>query len=120
MKSRCMIGVVAAAVAWPAIAMAQGGQGGGVATVGPRTTIAEGQTSGGRGGFVASVVESKITTGRPYSADAVTERTQVLADGNRINVRSTTRVYRDGEGRTRRESLEPDGSVRSISISDSG
>ena len=117
MKSTCLIGVVAAAVAWPAIAMAQGGQGGGVATARPRTTVAEGQGGGGRGGFVATV-ESKITTGRPYSAEAITERTQVLADGNRIHVRSTTRVYRDGEGRTRRESLDPTGTVRSISISD--
>lgn len=116
MKSTCMIGIVAAAVAWPAIAMAQGGQGG-AATTRPRTTVVEGQAGGGQGGFVAAV-ESKITTGRPYSAEAVTERTQVLADGNRINVRSTTRVYRDGEGRTRRELLDPDGSVRSISISD--
>jgi hypothetical protein len=117
MKSTYMIGILAAAVAWPAIASAQSGQGGGVATTRPRTTVVEGQAGGGRGGFVAAV-ESKITTGRPYSAEAVTERTQVLADGNRINVRSTTRVYRDGEGRTRRESIEPDGSVRSISISD--
>jgi hypothetical protein len=117
MKSTCMIGIVAAAVAWPAIASAQGGQGEWVAAARPRTTVAEGQAGGGRGGFVATV-ESKITTGRPYSAEAITERTQVLADGNRINVRSMTRVYRDGEGRTRRESIEPDGTVRSISISD--
>jgi hypothetical protein len=30
-------------------------------------------------------VEARITPGAPYSADAVTESTQVLADGNRIN-----------------------------------
>jgi hypothetical protein len=112
-----MIGIVAVIVSAPAIAGAQGGQGGTI-TSRPRSAIAEGQSAGGgRGGFVATV-ESRITTGRPYSAEAVTERTQVLADGNRINVRSTTRVYRDSEGRTRRDAIEPDGSVRSISISD--
>ena len=50
-------------------------------------------------------VEAKITHGAPYSADAVTESTQVLPDGNRINRKVTTRVYRDSEGRTRREQL---------------
>lgn len=116
MKSTYMIGIAAVILAASAAAGAQGGQGGALTSL-PRTTVSEGQAGGGRGGFVATV-ESKITTGRPYSAEAVTERTQVLADGNRINVRSTTRVYRDNDGRTRRESLEPDGSVRSISISD--
>jgi len=46
------------------------------------------------------------------------ETVQVLGDGNRISRRSVTKVYRDGEGRTRRETLAEDGSVRSISISD--
>src|SRR5438876_7997619 len=39
----------------------------------------------------------------PYSADMVTETTQALADGNRIRQTSTARIYRDSEGRTRRE-----------------
>jgi len=42
--------------------------------------------------------------GAPYSAETVVEGTQVLADGNRINTRAMGRVYRDSEGRTRRES----------------
>jgi hypothetical protein len=41
--------------------------------------------------------------GAPYSADAVNESTQVLADGNRIVTRSTSTLYRDTEGRERRE-----------------
>jgi hypothetical protein len=115
MKSTCMIGIAAAILLAPAAAGAQTGQGGGSA---PRSTVVEGQ-AGGRGGQVISgSVLAKITTGRPYSAEAVSERTQMLPDGNRINVRSTTRVYRDSDGRTRRESIDPDGSVRSISISD--
>jgi len=39
----------------------------------------------------------------PYEAQAVTEMTQVLSDGNRIVNTSSAAVYRDGEGRTRRE-----------------
>lgn len=41
--------------------------------------------------------------GAPYSADVVVESTQTLADGNHISNQETSRVYRDGEGRTRRE-----------------
>lgn len=44
-----------------------------------------------------------IVKGVPFSADAVNESIQVLADGNRI-VRSTTnKLYRNSEGRFRRE-----------------
>ncbi len=45
----------------------------------------------------------KLVKGAPYSAQAVTERTHVLGDGNRIVNKSTDMVYRDSEGRTRRE-----------------
>ena len=63
-------------------------------------------------------VEPKRVVGAPYSAEAVTESVQVLADGNRIVRRSASRVYRDGKGRTRREELGPDGQVLTIVISD--
>lgn len=55
--------------------------------------------------FVATEMsfDGKIVKGAPYSAEAVTESIQTLADGNRIVRASTTIVYRDGEGRTRRE-----------------
>jgi hypothetical protein len=39
----------------------------------------------------------------PYSADEINENTQVLADGTRIHRENKTTVYRDGEGRVRRE-----------------
>jgi hypothetical protein len=39
----------------------------------------------------------------PYSADVVTESTHTLADGNHIRQSATSKVYRDSEGRTRRE-----------------
>ncbi|MEK6279897.1 MAG: energy transducer TonB [Acidobacteriota bacterium] len=45
----------------------------------------------------------KLVKGAPYSAQAVTESVQTLTDGNRIVTRSTAAVYRDTEGRTRRE-----------------
>ena len=42
-------------------------------------------------------------TGVPFTADAVTEFTQVLGDGNRIERRYASSIARDGRGRTRRE-----------------
>lgn len=42
----------------------------------------------------------------------------MLGDGNRIARKTTVRIYRDGEGRTRREEVGPDGTVRSITIVD--
>ena len=45
----------------------------------------------------------KLVKGAPYSAQAVTESVQQLTDGNRIVRKNTAQVYRDGEGRTRRD-----------------
>lgn len=54
--------------------------------------------------FIASEsFGGKVVKGAPYSAEAVTESIQVLGDGNRIVNRFSSSVYRDGEGRTRRE-----------------
>ena len=39
----------------------------------------------------------------PYTADAITETTQVLADGNRIEQRAAAAIARDSNGRVRRE-----------------
>jgi TonB family protein len=47
--------------------------------------------------------DSKVVKGAPYSAESVTESVQVLADGNRITHSSKASIYRDGEGRTRRD-----------------
>ncbi len=44
-----------------------------------------------------------LVTGAPYTADAVTTVTQVLADGTRIERRVEARLYRDSSGRVRRE-----------------
>ena len=115
MKRQLFIGIAAAGLIAPAAAYAQGS--GAVAATAERT-VARGQAASGGGRVMAGAVETKITTGRPYAAESVSETVQVLADGNRINRRSVTKIYRDGEGRTRREMLADDGSVRNISISD--
>jgi hypothetical protein len=52
----------------------------------------------------SSPVMGKTIKGAPYSADEITESTQVLADGTRISHQTKTTVYRDSEGRVRRES----------------
>jgi len=47
--------------------------------------------------------QGPVVKGAPFSADLVTETTQALADGNHIHLTSTSRLYRDAQGRTRRE-----------------
>jgi len=60
----------------------------------------------------ARVPLEKATSGAPYSAETIIEGVQTLADGNRIVRKSTGRVYRDSEGRTRREEDSQPVSVR--------
>lgn len=52
-----------------------------------------------------------LVKGAPFSAEAINESVQVLADGNRIVRSSSSKMYRDSEGRFRR-----DGSVSSGSL----
>lgn len=63
--------------------------------------------------------------GAPYSAEIVTEMTQTLADGTRIERRITSSVARDGRGRIRRDqqiaaigNVVPQGEVRFVTIID--
>lgn len=69
----------------------------------------EAMTIGGQGDntftFVSSEmsIDGKLVAGAPYSAQAVNESIQTLANGNRIVRQSTSSVYRDSEGRTRRD-----------------
>jgi hypothetical protein len=58
-----------------------------------------------------------VVKGAPYSAEAVSESRQTLSDGNVISHESRSRVYRDGEGRTRQETYRK-GELRSVYISD--
>jgi hypothetical protein len=45
----------------------------------------------------------KIVTGAPFSGVAVTESTQTLADGNHITRKTQANVFRDSQGRVRKE-----------------
>jgi hypothetical protein len=53
---------------------------------------------GAAGGIMGQVVK-----GAPYSAQETNESTQMLADGTRIRNETKAMVYRDSEGRVRRE-----------------
>jgi hypothetical protein len=48
-------------------------------------------------------VKGMTVSGAPYSGEEVSETSQTLADGTRIHHENRTTVYRDSEGRTRRE-----------------
>jgi len=82
-----------------------------VALIAPAAVYAQG---GGRGTAVFHVGTTEILNvepmenvpaiaGAPFSADATTEFSQMLSDGNRIERRFSTSLARDGKGRTRSE-----------------
>lgn len=48
-------------------------------------------------------VDAKTVKGAPFAAEFSSESVQTLADGNRLVKRSNSSLYRDAEGRTRRE-----------------
>jgi hypothetical protein len=58
---------------------------------------------GGNVGFIAHEMASQPVKGAPFAADAVIQTTQTLANGTHITRNSTAAMYRDSEGRTRRE-----------------
>lgn len=60
----------------------------------------------------------RVVKNAPYSAQAVSERLQQLADGNRIERRTRSASYRDSAGRTRLEVLGEDGEPRTVTIND--
>ena len=60
--------------------------------------------AGPGGGMMAGEFgEGKTITGAPLSGDFVISHDTTLADGNRIHNESTSKVYRDAQGRVRRE-----------------
>jgi len=68
--------------------------------------------AGGMGANTFTFVSGELVGGNPvkgapYAGNAITENTQTLADGNHIVSRTTAIVYRDGEGRERREQSLP-------------
>lgn len=102
----------------------QGGRGGAIRMRQALTTEAEkvrieaAQPTPVFSGAVRVPMEARVVKGAPYSAEVVTESVQVLADGNRIVRKTTGRVYRDSQGRTRREYDREPGSVATVSVSD--
>jgi len=60
--------------------------------------VAQGKMLGVTGAAMGSTVK-----GAPYSAVEVSEFNQTLGDGTRIRTENRTQVYRDSEGRVRRE-----------------
>jgi hypothetical protein len=82
----------------------------------PRAGVRVGAVAGGPGApvfvggannfeFIAAAPAfgGEMVTNAPYSAEAVTETQQVLADGNKISRSNSSKIYRDSQGRTRRE-----------------
>ena len=80
---------------------AQQGQGNG-----PAKAVTEIFTSG----------STAVVKGAPFSAEGISESVQTLSDGNRITRSNTTRMFRDSDGRFRREGSASPGS-NSISYS---
>src|SRR5476649_42837 len=73
--------------------------------------------SGADGQFIRVPLNARTVKGAPYSAETVNESSQMLADGNRISHRTSGHVYRDGQGRERREEDRADG-TQGVSIID--
>jgi len=78
--------------------------------------------------FVSSEMsfDNKLVKGAPFSADSENETVQTLANGNRIVRKSSGAIYRDSEGRTRRENtinavgpFAGNDATRTITINDS-
>jgi hypothetical protein len=60
------------------------------------------------GGFIGGMMhegieEAKLVKGVPMSGEMLVTREQTLADGNSIHTQNQTTIYRDSEGRVRRE-----------------
>ena len=68
------------------------------------TVISDAKVTGG-----IAVSGNKGVRNSPFSADAISESIQTLADGNRIVRTSTSKLYRNSEGRFRQESTGGNG-----------
>ena len=66
----------------------------------------------------ASLPMAKNVKDAPYSAEVISEKVQTLADGNQLSRKSTSMAFRDSAGRTRQETLDSKGEVKSINIHD--
>ena len=64
------------------------------------------------------ITTAKSVKNAPYSAEVISEKTQTLPDGNQITRKSSTYSWRDSAGRTRQETRDAKGDVRSVQIHD--
>jgi hypothetical protein len=69
----------------------------------PITAVAEQEINRADEAIELVSIDSQLVKGKPYSASSSTDTVQTLSDGNRIAHHTTSRVYRDSLGRTRRE-----------------
>ncbi|MGI8470543.1 MAG: hypothetical protein ACR2N3_19060 [Pyrinomonadaceae bacterium] len=75
-----------------------------LSAAGQTTTITgTSQTKRANAFTYAYTTAEKVVKNAPYSAEATTELVRVLGDGNKITRLTKTLLYRDSEGRTRRE-----------------
>jgi hypothetical protein len=89
---------------------AQDGPGGPGGPGGPRPdAMMPGGPMGGRMEILGfgEMHPGAVVSGAPYTAVAVVESKQTLADGNTINRSAQTNISRDSQGRTRRETTFP-------------
>ncbi len=75
----------------------------------PDAAFAPGGPMGGRMEILGfgEMHPGAVVAGAPYSAVAVVTSKQTLADGNSINRTTQSNLYRDSQGRTRRETTLP-------------
>jgi hypothetical protein len=84
---------------------------------GPGPVVIQGDAVGGGDAFFADRIEllgfggglhgEKVVKGAPFSAVATSTTTQTLADGNHIARTTQTNLYRDSQGRLRKEMTLP-------------
>ncbi len=103
-----MLAAIVPVLAAVTVSFAQTPQATAESTVVVRQRVMQGPEGGpppeGNMVFIASeLYGGKTVKGSPYSAQSVTESVQTLSDGNRIVNKMTSQLYRDSEGRTRRE-----------------
>ncbi|HEX8264807.1 MAG TPA: hypothetical protein VF596_05245 [Pyrinomonadaceae bacterium] len=85
-----------------------------LAAVAPAQEVRTATVTRATGAKVATEIiassSTKTVKGAPFSAEAISESVQTLADGNKITRSVTHKLYRDGEGRFRREEVLNSGS----------
>ncbi len=67
-----------------------------------------------------SFASQKVVKNKPFSAESISESIQTLPDGNRIKRSSTVKMFRDSEGRFRRENIGSEENNGSYAFDTSG